>query len=432
MLKLFIRIIFALVSQLTWTIVRRLFGLCQFVLWNINGTSARIERNFKESSYKGSVQLMNIIARYKYDLMGQPSGPHLFITCHERFVDPEYVLEDDHISLFNVYKDKAVWVQVEKGTDLSRCDYAAFIYLAQFKLAKKLIIMPIHIFHDLGQKVGKPKSKLIFLTNTARCGSTLLTRVFAEIKTCLSYSEPYSLNAIALLRGVVSDEERERIFTHCINLLCKPLHSKNIEAYILKPTQPTMVELPHIWKLFPHSHNLFLYREGLAVARSVAKCADGVLSIAILQVVGRWSGAITKKLVEGMGLHSENFQIKLESDLHWGTIMWAAAIRQYLDFRKQGINIVAVRFEDLLKDSKCAFRKIFEYCGLPFDAKALEVGMSKDSQRGSPISHECLKYYKPDEYTGKVKVLAERICDQFDVPRFGEEFRAPETITLMD
>ena len=407
--------------------VRQLHGLCQKILWKLDGTSSRIQKNYHGCSYNGTVQVMKVLVKYKYDTLGQPSGSSNFLASHESFQDPDYVL-DDHVTLFYVNKNEAIWVDVEKGVHPAKCNYSAFFYIAQWKLAKKLIIMPIHIFNQLGSNVGKPRCTIIFLSNTARCGSTLVTKVFSETGSCLAFAEPDSMNAISQLRGAVS-AEREKIFRNSINLLCKPLCKSNVQAYIIKLTQPTMVELPHVKKLFPDACHVFLYRDGLPVARSIATCSNGVPISAMIQILGHWSGFYTKKMMNELGLYAENFEQKLHSDLHIGIIMWASGMRQYLDFREQGIDIVAAKYEDIVANPNVAFQKIFEYCGLPFDAKAVERAMSEDSQRYSPVSHERLKGYKPDAFTDEVKLMTDKICDQFRVPRIPEPFVAAGTIT---
>ena len=52
--------------------------------------------------------------------------------------------------------------------------------------------------------------------------------------------------------------------------------------------------------------------------------------------------------------------------------------------------ITYFRYEDLVDDPTYAVIQIFKYCGLPIDLveQAVTNGMSKDSQRGSPLSRD--------------------------------------------
>jgi len=63
------------------------------------------------------------------------------------------------------------------GMYLWRSSYGPFIRWAQQDFCQRLIIVPLSTLHRLAEVIGDPKGKLIFLFNTTRCGSTLLTQV---------------------------------------------------------------------------------------------------------------------------------------------------------------------------------------------------------------------------------------------------------------
>jgi len=60
---------------------------------------------------------------------------------------------------------------------LWRGEYGPFIRFSQRLLCRRLIVVPLTTFHRLAEEIGDPHGKLIFLFNTARCGSTLLAQV---------------------------------------------------------------------------------------------------------------------------------------------------------------------------------------------------------------------------------------------------------------
>ena len=70
---------------------------------------------------------------------------------------------------------------------LWRSDYSPFIRLAQYDYCRRLIVVPLTTFHHLAELIGDPKGELIFLFNTARCGSTLLTQVHFRSSDRLQY-----------------------------------------------------------------------------------------------------------------------------------------------------------------------------------------------------------------------------------------------------
>jgi len=60
---------------------------------------------------------------------------------------------------------------------LWRGEYGPFMYMAQMKYCRRVIVVPLSAFHRLAEQIGDPDAELIFLFNTTRCGSTLLTQV---------------------------------------------------------------------------------------------------------------------------------------------------------------------------------------------------------------------------------------------------------------
>jgi len=60
---------------------------------------------------------------------------------------------------------------------LWRGEYSPFIPYAQMEYCRHLIVVPLSTFHRMSELIGDPNGELIFLFNTARCGSTLLTQV---------------------------------------------------------------------------------------------------------------------------------------------------------------------------------------------------------------------------------------------------------------
>jgi len=55
--------------------------------------------------------------------------------------------------------------------------YNSFMRFAQLNFATRLIVVPLTTFHRLAEMIGDPQGELIFLFQTSRCGSTLLTQV---------------------------------------------------------------------------------------------------------------------------------------------------------------------------------------------------------------------------------------------------------------
>jgi hypothetical protein len=48
----------------------------------------------------------------------------------------------------------------------------------------------MHAFLRMSDRLGEPRETIVFLFNTARCGSTLFTQIMEMTDVCVSLSEP--------------------------------------------------------------------------------------------------------------------------------------------------------------------------------------------------------------------------------------------------
>ena len=63
------------------------------------------------------------------------------------------------------------------GMHLWHLKYSAFIHIAQMKLCRRLIVVPLSTFHRLAETIRDPPGELTFLFFVPRSGSTLLVQV---------------------------------------------------------------------------------------------------------------------------------------------------------------------------------------------------------------------------------------------------------------
>ena len=104
----------------------------------------------------------------------------------------------------------------------------------------------------------------------------------------------------------------------------------------------------------------------------------------------------------------------------------------YLDLRKQGIRINAVKYEDIVAYPLESTRAILKYCNLPENlASKATKALEKDSQRNSSL---CMKNFNKtltNEHVlkGSDKVATDTICDLMGLPRVPEPCTLEGTIT---
>ena len=160
-----------------------------------------------------------------------------FFSRHVRYTHPEAVLAPN-VTLLNLDPHFAVFAVVQgPNKDVLKHTTGPFMYINQFKLCSELIRLPIESFLRLAEEIGDPVGKLVILSNTGRCGSTLLTQLFEELPHTVAISEPEVL--MAFTHGKDFDDEepkrKQEILQACIRLLCKNHRGQDIKCICIKP-----------------------------------------------------------------------------------------------------------------------------------------------------------------------------------------------------
>jgi hypothetical protein len=130
---------------------------------------------------------------------------------------------------------------------------------------------------------------------------------------------------------------------------------------------------------------------------------------------------ITKAMIEDMGFNCKECTVESTEPLAWTFFLWAITVKKYLMWREQGINIVAVRYEDLEANPASFVTAILDHFELPLEWQndALK-GMALDSQRNSTYSRVRLINVALPVLTPQVKNVLNSICHSFNLPLPGE------------
>ena len=98
-----------------------------------------------------------------------------YILIHEEYVDPEEcILNNDNVSLMAVSPTQA-WFSImpEDGAT----NKFPFFYINQFWFTEKILIVDHETLHQVAEFSKGPSEECILISNTGRCGSTLLNKV---------------------------------------------------------------------------------------------------------------------------------------------------------------------------------------------------------------------------------------------------------------
>ena len=102
---------------------------------------------------------------------------------------------------------------------LSSCFSQVIVLYLHFKkltYCRRLLLVPLTSFHKMADLVGDPASPLVFLANTSRCGSTLLTQMLEFTGQCVTISEPDFIHCLAHRYLECEGQETEQVFYGCV------------------------------------------------------------------------------------------------------------------------------------------------------------------------------------------------------------------------
>jgi len=173
-----------------------------------------------------------------------------------------------------------------------------------------------------------------------------------------------------------------------------------------------------------------MYRDVEKVAKSTYRSTLVVPSAYIFHQVGKLFPRVSKIILDSMGYDSADYCIRLDGDLALGVLLSAVITSTYLDARRRGFDIRAVRYEDLVARPLDMCRVILEFCRLPVSLAQLAVkAFDVDSQRNSLLAKSIIGRIKDPEMTPEIKVKLNELLRKFDMPPIGESDVIEGTLT---
>jgi len=174
-------------------------------------------------------------------------------------------------------------------------------------------------------------------------------------------------------------------------------------------------------ELFPTSKCLFMYRDIMPAAKSFYRLSIVLPSIRLAMLLGYFSGHMTKALSDSMGFSGSDFCVRLDNDLTLGVLQCAVTTSSYLDLRRRGFHVSAVRYEDLVARPLDMCRVILEFCHLPVSlAEKAVKAFDVDSQKNSVVSKSLIGDFKEPRLTPQTKLKLNELLKQYGMPLIDE------------
>ena len=331
-------------------------------------------------------KILEINRKHKHPFSGMEIR-HFDYTEGEEI--PLEILDKPNISLccLDPAKRQAIFVETPPEIDIYK---SPFIRNTQFEYAQRLISISYEDLHKIADRIENPNKRLIIIHYVSRCGSTLLCNLLSRLDNFVSLAEMDIFTHICDLRNIwkYPDEETIKILDSCTRICCKfPDYH-----YILKPRHTGICIGDWLYRLFPDSKTIFMYRNGEDVVKSYIRICN--------------SNNLTKKqIVEDDPNHFINMKTILKKYYCDGNqwdeeyfrsnlfiFMWLFAMESYLNLTQQGIPMFTFRYEELIKSPQTIITELFKYCQLPLSQiDSVLQAFEQDSQANSFYSQKNAK-----------------------------------------
>ena len=301
----------------------------------------------------------------------------------------EDILSNAHITLyaFDFENNQAVFVETSPKADLSQ---APFYYQAQYENALCIITLPFESMIQLAQSVNVDDSRLILIHSMGRCGSTLASKIFAQVPGVINMSEPDALTQLVAARFMQPDKQAElkMLLDASIRLLCKtPVQT----AWVIKGRSWVIQLGDWLHELYPQTKNLYLYRDAESWIKSnVSAFVDETRLSAeqLLQYEDEVRGWM-QFVVPSVARYDTNQHLSATGLLSLG---WLENMERYTELHQAGIEMLAIPYPSWKLDPRQTALSMLDYCGCrPDDLTAVEGTLAKDSQAGSVVSQDTVK-----------------------------------------
>ncbi|HRI66403.1 MAG TPA: hypothetical protein PK156_19275 [Polyangium sp.] len=353
--------------------------------------SRKLPTRRDEGCQKDDMKRFKILARERFQGDGMAVNRKDFTLFEEGKESDARLLTDPSLSLYclDLSRREAVFVSLPPNSDL---EAAPFYYEAQFAHALNAFTIDFDTFLSLSAPIPQP-NKLILVHNIGRCGSTLLSRAFAQLDSCVSYSEPDCFTQIGHWRTV--DDPRDSlwksILTACMKFVFLDPIRLQPEVAIVKFRSGCVNLLDLFTELFPDAKHLFLYRDCSSWVASCLNIAErrGLEHTQLRDEALQFFRYFTGRAMEQSTFPYDRLGESLRPAERF-TVCWLVSMEHVLRFHQAFPGLLfPVTYQELATSGEACLQRIFDYCELPRERlRDGVVSLTKDSQAGTKFARE--------------------------------------------
>lgn len=113
-------------SVALFQLFRFVFTRLQRIYWELNGTARQLREATDPQHYHRSAQVLDIKIHVQF-CHNQVNSMKDFLCFHNRFEDPQYVIDNEHVTLMMVDEERAYFgVARDKGRNLLSLDLQVY------------------------------------------------------------------------------------------------------------------------------------------------------------------------------------------------------------------------------------------------------------------------------------------------------------------
>jgi len=100
------------VTTTLYKLLRLVFITVQRIYWQLNGTARKLREACLPRNYERSAQVLDVVLFHKF-CVGHPTTVDNFLCTHNRFEHPQYIIDNDNITLLTINEHDAVFCEPE-------------------------------------------------------------------------------------------------------------------------------------------------------------------------------------------------------------------------------------------------------------------------------------------------------------------------------
>jgi len=109
------------VVTVLFKLLRLIFVTVQRIYWELNGTAQKLREARLPQNYERSAQVLDVIYVHRFCLM-MMADFNQFICMHSHFENPQYIIDNDDVTLLTVNEQNAIFCEPEEKGSLLLLD----------------------------------------------------------------------------------------------------------------------------------------------------------------------------------------------------------------------------------------------------------------------------------------------------------------------